>query len=272
MTESTIANRAGRGEALTDLDIVDIHAHLGAFPQVHAAFCDAAGIVASMDRVGITRSCISASLALYGDYRAGNDEVAAVLARHPARFSGYGVINPNYPEDVETELTRCLDVLGMWGVKIHPDFHRYPPDGPAYRRLYAAIDGRGGVVLSHTFGEVATIDRLASEFPNVTFIYAHVGGAYDGRLPFRFAPVLDRRENVYVDTVLSVVPFGGIEALAQQIDTSRILFGSDVPFLDNAHQIGRVTHALIDDADKLRILSSNARTLMTRHPAKAPQR
>ena len=259
-----IQDLAGRGQPLTDLAVVDAHAHLGPFPMIHAPFADAAGLLASMDRIGIRLTCVSSSYAICADYRRGNDEVAAVVRTHPDRFAGYAVINPHYPEDIERELTRCLDGLGFWAVKLHPAIHQYPPDGPAYHRVYAWMNERGGVVLSHTFGDARDLDRLSADYPNVVFIQGHEGGAYDGRLPSPFVPLLRECENVYLDTTLSIVRYGAIETLVEAAGADRLLFATDVPFLDNAHQLGRITHARIPDEDKRKILAGNALRLLER--------
>ena len=260
----SIQDRATRGLRFDDLPVIDAHAHLGPFAMIHAPYSDAAGLLASMDQIGITLTCLSSSWAICSDYRRGNDEVAAAVRAHPGRFAGYAVINPHYPDDIELELNRCLDNLDFWAVKLHPAVHEYPPDGPAYHRVYAQIQERGGVILSHSFGDAQTLGRLGAAYPKVTFIQAHSGGAYDGRTPSPFAPLLRDRDNIYMDVTLSIVRFGGIETLVEAASADRLLFATDVPFLDNAHQLGRITHARIDEADKRKILGLNMRGLLSR--------
>jgi predicted TIM-barrel fold metal-dependent hydrolase len=260
----TIQERAGHGLPFEDVLVIDGHAHLGPFPMIHAPYADAEGLLASMNRIGIATTCFSSSYAICADYRRGNDEAAAAIRAHPGRFVGYAVINPNYPDDIDRELSRCLDHLGFWGVKLHPDVHRYPPNGPSYQRVYAAMNERDGVILSHTFGDAALLDRLSATYPNVTFIQAHEGGAYDGRTPSSYVPLLRERENVYLDSTLSIVRNGAFEKLVEDAGPDHLLFATDVPFLDNAHQIGRVTHARISEDAKRKILGLNMQRLLTR--------
>ena len=260
----TIQDRAALGLPLTSLPVIDAHAHLGPFPMIHAPFADASGLLASMDRIGIQTTCVSSSYAICADYRRGNDEVAVAVHAHPDRFVGYAVINPHYQEDIERELARCLDELGFWAVKLHPAIHQYPPDGPAYHRIYAWMEERGGVILSHTFGDARDLDRLSAAYPNVVFIQGHGAGAYDGRMPSPFVPLLRERDNIYLDTTLSIVRNGAIETLVEAAGADRLLFATDVPFLDNAHQIGRITHAEIPDEAKRMILGGNAERLLNR--------
>lgn len=265
----TIQELAARGVPLVDMLVIDAHAHLGPFPMIHAPHADAAGLLTSMDQIGVRLTCISSSYAICADYRRGNDEVAAVVRAYPDRFAGYAVINPHYPEDLETELARCLDGLGFWAVKLHPAIHQYPPDGPAYHRVFAWMNERGGVILSHTFGDAQDLDRLSATYRNVVFVQGHEAGAYDGRTPSPFAPLLRERENVYLDTTLSTVRFGALETLVEAAGADRLLFATDVPFIDNAHQLGRITHARLSDEDKRKILGENVLRLIERWPPKA---
>jgi predicted TIM-barrel fold metal-dependent hydrolase len=237
--------------------VIDAHAHLGLWPTIHAAYGDAAGLLASMDRIGIRTTCLSTFRALGGDYRRGNDLAAEVQTRYPGRFLGYGVINPNYPADIEREVARCLDDLGLLGIKLHPTGHDYPPDGPAYHRVYTMMQVRRGLLLSHTFGDPSTLERIAAGYPDVAFILAHAAATFEPAVAESLAVVMEARANVYLDTCLSRVYYGDLKRWVAAVGADRLLFGSDVPFNDNAHQIGRVTHADIPEEDKRAILGGN---------------
>jgi hypothetical protein len=260
----TIESSARLGEPLIGDRVIDAHAHLGICPAIHAAYGDAKGLLASMDRIGIETTCLSTFQALSGDYRRGNDLAAEVQWRYPGRFLGYGVINPNYPGAIEREVARCLDDLHLLGIKLHPTEHAYPPDGPAYHRVYTMMQVRRGLVLSHTFGDPGTLERIAAGYPDVTFIVAHVAATYEPKLAEALAVVMNACPNVYLDTCLSRVYYGDVERWVEAVGADRLLFGSDVPFNDNAHQIGRVTHAHIPEVEKRVILGGNMASLIAR--------
>jgi uncharacterized protein len=258
----TIQERAARGIPLADDLVIDGHAHYGWCSSVHAAHSDAEGLIDSMDRIGIRTACISSLMALDSDFRRGNDEVADAMRRYPGRFAGYAALNPNYPGEIDAELSRCLDGLGFWAAKLHPGFHNYPSDGPIYHRVYAQMQERRGAVLSHAFGGAETLARLAETYPDVLFIEAHWAGSYDGRRADPFISLLRERDNVYTDTVLSRVAYGGIEGLVEQVGADKLIFGTDAVFESNAHQIGRITHARLSEEDKLKILGLNMQRIM----------
>jgi len=256
-----IRDAARRGLPLSDdgiaCQVIDAHAHLGRCPDIHAAHGDAEGMLASMDRIGIRTACLSSFQALGGDYRRGNEAVADAIRCYPGRFMGYGVVNPNYPDDIEREISRCLDDLGLFAVKLHPTYHGMPPDAPAYHRVYTSMQVRRGVILSHTFGDPGTLERLAAGYPDVTFIEAHTAATYTPRVAESYAVVMAARSNIYLDMCLSRVYYGDLKRWVDAVGADRLLFGTDVPFNDNAHQIGRVTHAAISEADKRAILGGN---------------
>lgn len=262
----SILSSASQGLPLSGTALViDAHAHLGPTMMIHAHATGAGQILDSMDRIGIRTTCISSLTALSGDVCLGNDQVAAAVRRFPGRFAGYAVINPNYSAHIESELERCLqEGGGHWAVKIHPTFHAYPSDGPAYRRVYAWLQRRGGLVLSHMFESPAVLAKLSSDYPDVVFLMAHAGGQ-DGRTTYPFAPIIRERPNVFADVTLSVVPYAALERLVEDCDPHKLLFASDTPFQDNAHQIGRVTHARLPDEIKRLILGENMRGLLARY-------
>jgi predicted TIM-barrel fold metal-dependent hydrolase len=262
----SILATAAQGISLRDTALViDAHAHLGPTMMVHTHASSAAQILESMDRIGIRTACLSSLTALSADVCRGNDEVAEAVRGYPGRFAGYAVINPNDTERVESELERCLQKgSGHWAVKIHPAFHAYPSDGPVYQRVYTWLQRRGGVVLSHVFENPAILEKLSAHYPDVVFVMAHAGG-YDGRLPYPFAQLIRERANVYADITLSVVPFSGLERLVEECGPEKLLFATDTPFQDNAHQIGRVTHARLSDEIKRQILGENMRRLLERY-------
>ncbi|MDF1515982.1 MAG: amidohydrolase family protein [Anaerolineae bacterium] len=262
---SLIHHYAKRMEPLKHVPVIDAHGHLGHCSIVHAALGDAREIVKSMDSIGIIATAISAFQSLGGNVVRGNDAVAAAIQAFPGRFIGYGTVNPLFPYEVLREVNRCLDELGMWAIKIHPTMHaNTAPDAPVYQDVYANLDERRGVVLSHTFGSPEILDVLSSRYPRVTFIFAHAGSNFEPELAHRLVPLMNERENVYIDTCLSVVRYGNLEKWVTLAGPDRLLFGSDVPFNDNAHQIGRVTHTRLPEADKVKILGQNVIDLLKR--------
>jgi predicted TIM-barrel fold metal-dependent hydrolase len=63
--------------------------------------------------------------------------------------------------------------------------------------------------------------------------------------------------------VFSAQPYGNVEYFVANVPTEKILFGSDMPFLNLGQQVGKVLFARISDDAKRKLLSTNARKLFS---------
>lgn len=233
--------------------IIDAHGHLGQWHSTYVHAGDAEGMLASMDRLGIQATCVSAFDAIGSDFRRGNDLVAEAMRRYPGRFLGYAVVNPNYPECMETELTRCFEELGFHALKFHCDLHQHPADGDGYRPALEYAQAHGLAVLIH--GRITA--ALLEQYPQAQFLSAHVGG-WDGRSRNEMVDLARDHSNLYLDLASSVASPGALERLVEAVGAGRIVHGSDYPLMDPAYQLGRVLYAEVDETAKERILKRNA--------------
>jgi predicted TIM-barrel fold metal-dependent hydrolase len=210
-----------------------------------------------MDRVGIEKICVSAMSSLEVDYKYGNDQVAEAIKRHTDRFLGYACINPYEQDDIISELERCFDKLGMVAIKIHPDLNDCPAENYRYNPVYEFADERRLIIMNHSWGSPKYLESLAKKYVNAKFIHAHFGSAWDGFTELDMLKVIRDIPNVYVDNAGSGAYFGAFEKLVSYVGADKVVFGTDMPFLDARHQIGNVVLSEIDESSKIKILSSN---------------
>jgi len=93
-------------------------------------------------------------------------------------------------------------------------------------------------------------------FPDTTFILAHSGC-------FEFesmADLLKKHQNVYTD--ISIQPTEHIKTLIEKIESERILFGTDCPFVTQAFSILSVLRATKNEEERTFIFSENAKRLL----------
>ena len=160
--------------------------------QVHEDFADPDGekLLVKMDRDGVdvTVFCAVDNAAIKGSTfevaQTMNEQMGAIAKRHPDRFIGLAGIDPRRP-DAEDLLRRCLNDYGLKGLKLHPD-HGYYPAAPEVYPLYELVQEAGGIVLIHTgpiippgkggtYAHPLHLDPLATDFPGLTVIAAHMG-------------------------------------------------------------------------------------------------
>ena len=247
------------GEPL-DCRVVDVHGHLGLCPNFHIPDHSADAMVARMDRIGTDRLAISSHTALYSDFGAGNDETAAAVAAFPRRLIGAVVLNPHYPDEIGAELDRCLDHGGFAMIKLHSSLHKFRLDAEQCEPVWREAERRGLPVLVHSWQGSAdcgadACDRVATAHPEVRLILGH------SLAPDGYAEACDLAKKhpcLHLDTATSQVNCGQVAFMVERIGPDKILFGSDMPFLDPAPQLAKVVFAGISDADKRQILGENA--------------
>lgn len=257
---------ARAGSPLTDTLLVSCHAHLGLGWNHDMYGSDADTMVATMDRLGIDVSCVSGSRALGPDLHGGNAEILAAIEAHPRRFIGTVVVNPHFQDESLRELDRWFAHSGFGMVKVHPEFHAYPLDGPNYEPLWRFVAERRIPVLTHTWGFGRGFDHpdqagiVAERHPGLRLILGHAGGTPEG-LHASIA-VARRHPNVYLDTGTSLVYRGSIELLVEAVGADRVLFGTDATYIADAPQVARIAGSRLREEEKRQIFGFNLSALL----------
>lgn len=114
--------------------------------------------------------------------RAGNDELAILVDKHPDRFAGWACAVPLFDVDeAERELARCLDELGALGVQLETNVGGVPIDAPAFEALFAEVAARGKAVWLHPVRGKAIPD-FASEATGRFGLWQALGWPYETSL------------------------------------------------------------------------------------------
>jgi len=258
---SSLLERSRRGESLADLDIVDLHGHLGR-PRFGAADLSPQSLVAAMDRIGVRTILCSHMHCLCAGASVANEEVLAAARRHPGRILGYVRLWPTGPDQVRAETEKYLG-QGFVGVKLH-NVNGFPYTDPAYVPALEMANQRRMPVLLHTWGQETEFEQvrlLAEQYPDVSLVLAHSGASGKAAEYCRLAR---DHENVYLDLCMSLAPRGLVERFVKEAGIERVVWGSDALFISMTHQIGKVLGAHLSDEQKRAILSTNARRILGR--------
>lgn len=258
----SLKDNARKGLPLHDVQIIDCHNHIGLWKAFHIPDPSAEGMLAGMDRLGIDKVCVTAHSSIGPDFRYGNNLVKDAVTRYPDRFLGYVTVNPNYPEEMRDEIQRCLSIKGFVGVKLHPSCHGSAVDNPNYDAAFETVEEKKMPILIHVWGDgdIAAVNRLAPRYPNAQFIMAHAGGSIQS-MPYALE-VVNRHANVYVDLAVSTAYEGNVEWFVKEVSSKKVLFGTDMPFLDPRSTLGRVAMADISEEEKIDIFSRNMRRIL----------
>lgn len=259
---STLYEKARYGLPLEDVLVIDSHCHIGKWWQFHIPGHTAEDMLTSMDRLGLNKAFITAHSAIGPDYTHGNDMVIDAVKRYPERFIGYATVNPNYESDMKNELDRCFSVNGIRGIKLHPGCHGAAIDYKKYRIAYETANELACPVLIHVWGkaDVDAIDRVSALYPQARFVIGHSGA--DIHAMEDAIEVVKSRDNAYLDLAVSVAFEGNVEWFVSEVGSTKVLYGSDMPFLDPRPALGRVAMADITDDEKKNILGLNMKSIL----------
>jgi aminocarboxymuconate-semialdehyde decarboxylase len=93
-----------------------------------------------------------------------NDEIAAVVRRHPDRFVALATLPLQDPPRAADELARAMSKLGLRGAQIGSNVNGSNLDDPALESVWAVANELRAFVLVHPHGEVLPGDRLKSYY------------------------------------------------------------------------------------------------------------
>lgn len=248
------------------IPIADCHGHVGLHPDFPAYKLTLEDMIQVMDLLNIEVLAITSTLSCYNDCHRGNSEVAKAIERYPTRFLGYVTVNPNpFGEGVE-ELEAWRHFHRPPLIKLHPATHKYPVNGKNYLPIWDYANRMRAVVLVHTWDSdpdcsPLLLGPIARQYPQARIIAGHSGVTWRGYE--QSLEVAQSVPNVFLDITGSQAHRTIIEKCVKVIGSERILFGSDLPFLEAAAPVARVLTARISDHDKTRILRGNFLALIS---------
>lgn len=244
--------------------VLDAHVHLGPYNRFFIEDPSGAAMLRVMDRCGVTGGIVSSMLGVELDASAGNQETAQLCETYPDRFAGYIVVNPW--QDPERQLSHWHEHPAFVGVKVHPDLHEYPLDGPRYEPVWDYARQTSRPVLTHTwagsaYNDLAHVDRIADRNPQVWILAGHAGvapGSFD-----RAVDVAQRHSRVLLELCGSHNHGRHIANIVQAVGASQVVFGSDLPFIDLRMSLGRFVFAQLAADDLTAVLGQTMRDVLS---------
>lgn len=249
----------------SNFKIIDAHCHLGPYFKFSIPQNNADGMIAAMDAAGVSTACISSHLAITGDWQRGNILTSEALRKYPDRFVGHVVVNPNEPGLIKSELNRYFNEFSFRAIKIVPDTHMQPVTGSGYEPVWEFAAENKRLVLSHTFHGSAFDDpqmfgEIARRYPDLPIMIVHSGAltaAFDGAI--RLA---NEYPNILLDISGSYITGAWIKKMVEEVGKDRIIFSSDIPFIDLRYSLGRVLYSGMSFDQQKAVLGENIARLL----------
>ena len=232
--------------------MIDTNVYVSRWPFRRLRGDDTPDLVAMLRRQGVTQAWAGSFDALL------HRDVAGVNARleDECRRRGdglllpFGTVNPSLP-DWEEDLRRCHEVHRMKGIRLHPNYHGYGLDDPAFATLLRGAAERGLLVqvvmrledgrTQHPLVRVADVDPaplVKVAVPKLRLMLLNAARPPAG-------PSFD------IATVERAAGLSGI-------DLERACFGSFAPFFILESAVLKLKESAVDIA----VLDANARKLL----------
>jgi aminocarboxymuconate-semialdehyde decarboxylase len=265
-----------------------------------------------MDRTGIARQVLSPPPPLFCYWADGaaaaefcrvqNDNIAAVVARHPGRFLGAGTLPLQAPDLAVKELERVAGALGFPCVELGTNVDGKDLDDAGLDPLWEAASALGVALFVHPTAPVIgqprfnrynlmqslgfpletalAVTRLAygrvlERWPRLRWCFAHGGGAFTftlARVDHGWDVTTEGRESIaappsaHLANVwvdnLTLHP-RALRFVLEAVGPARVVLGSDYPFrMGTRDPLGALDAAGPDPATRERIAVANAREFL----------
>lgn len=248
------------GKPFAGVYIFDIHAHIDQTSDFQMVSATPAAVADTMDKLGISGGCVSSILSIHADCALGNRHMLEAVKAFPGKLFGYVTVSPHH-NDVDPD--PFFREPGVKGLKVHAAFHRAAINDPRYEPFYEYADKHALPVLFHTWeiADILHVAGIAARYKSAKLIIGH-GAMRTWEVKREVIDAVKKYENVFADTTVSVAYDGAVEYAAKALGADRLCYGSDVPFYDCRHVVGKVATCRLSDCDKEKILGENAKRIL----------
>lgn len=257
--------------------IIDFHAHIypakiaekasdtiGQFYNIQMKYKGSPeSLLESGSRIGVDRYIVHSTATAPHQVESINNYIIGEVESHP-EFIGFGTIHPEY-ENYENELIRIYSA-GLVGIKLHPDFQKFPIDLREMDDIYEVIAGLKMPILVHAgdyrydYSGPKRIAHVLEKHPTLKVVAAHFGGYTQWEDSEKYLV----GKNVWFDTSSSLWKLTPDEAMRmiRNHGVEKMLFGVDYPMWDHQEELERFNKLPLTPEERDAILYKNAVDLL----------
>ena len=253
--------------------LTDVNVYLSRYPFRRLPLDEPDKLAAKLRALHVTQAWVgSFDALLHRDLEGVNARLAADCRRFgDGLFLPFGAINPLLP-DWEEDLRRCHETHQFRGVRLHPNYHGYKLDDPAFAQLLAQAAARNLIVqivdhvederTHHPLLRVPPVDlsplpKLLPQFHGVKLVLLNTLRTARGE-PLAS---LTRFPNVHLD-IAALEGVGGIGNVLDRFPADRLLFGSHAPFFYPESAVQKLIESAIGGDVLEQVSHQNAAALL----------
>ncbi len=250
-----------------NLSVVDAHLHLGPLSYLYMPSNeDESEVIKVLKKFGVAKA-VCAHHGTLASLEYGTEKLMECLDKYKGFLYGYLVFNPNFENLSFQLMKKYLDDERIVGIKIHPSWHFCYPGDMKYEKFWNFCEKKNIIVLTHSWDpDVANkaqkyssgllFEEILIKHPKLKLILAHAGGR--GKMLYKVLDMMKRHKNLYVDFAGDTFISGLIEEYVFDLGSKRLLFGTDMPWVDIRFHLANILSADITKKDKENILKNNA--------------
>lgn len=162
-----------------------------------------------------------------------NNFIAEECRKHK-EFIGFGATHP-LSDDTAADLEQIKN-LGLYGVKLHPDFQTFNADSPEAYKIYEMIEGQMPMLIHcgdsrYDYSDPLRIAKAAKDFPNMKIQASHLGGWSEWDIA---EGCLAGLKNVKFDisSSMSFMPKENVIRMIRTYGVENCFFATDFPMWD----------------------------------------
>ncbi len=240
--------------------VIDAHVHIGVGDGLRGPWDTRTSLATYWERAraaGIDGAVLMPVLT--SDYQRANRDIGAIVTRHPRKFLAYCFVNTvTQAGGIAAAVAEAVRGWGCIGIKVHAS------DGRITREVAEVARRSGLLVLYDPVGDLASVELVAREYPDVAWVIPHLSSfADDWKAQVAFVDQLCRLPNVFTDTS-GVRYFDVLADAARRAGPHKILFGSDGPLLHPAVELAKARLLARDPEGAALILGGNLLRLTAR--------
>ncbi|MFM8468393.1 MAG: amidohydrolase family protein [Limisphaerales bacterium] len=249
---------------------IDTNLTLARWPFRRCPRDETPALVAKLREHGVTQAWAGTfDGLLHKDLASANARLAAECRTHAGLLVPFGSVNPKMP-DWEEEVRRCAEVHRMPGLRLHPNYHGYKLDDPAFARLLGlAAEKKLLVQLAvimedertlHPLVQVPPVDTapladLLKKTPGLRLQLLNAFRTLRGEPLLRLAAAGAHLEIATLEGV------AGVANLVAQIPAERLCFGSHAPLFYFESAALKLKESILTPDQDRAIRSGNAQRL-----------
>jgi predicted TIM-barrel fold metal-dependent hydrolase len=253
--------------------IVDVNVNLSRWPFRRLAGDEPRDLVARLSKASIIEAWAgSFDGVFHKDVAGANARLAADCRTHGrGMLRPFGSINPKL-SDWREDLRRCQEEHKMPGIRLHPNYHGYKLDDPAFRELLTAAAERKLVVqlalcmederTQHPLMRVSPVDLRP--LPEAMRVQPRprlvILNCYPQLRPDALRPLLGIEGIAFELSMIERI--SAVRRLADEVSFSRVLFGSHAPLFYLESALLKVKEAGLTEAENKAVCIENARKLL----------